>query len=260
MNKIFFFITIISLLILSSSCNRHIRYIYKEGQKHDTIFEYDVNSEPYRLKPNDVLQINIVTTDPDINELFKIDNQSNDLNRNTGGGNFYLSGFTVNDSGYVKVPVLGSISAQGKTVQKFRSDVTDKTFEYLNEAIVNVKMVSFKISFLGEVKNRGSIFIYQDNIDILEAVSRAGGITEYGNMREVTVVRQEKDKRLVYKLDLTERELLTSNKFYLYPDDMIIVDPVKAKMARMNLQDYMFFFSAISTALSTTVLILNLVK
>lgn len=260
MNRIYFFITIISLLILSSSCNRHIRYIYKEDQKHDTIYEYNINSEPYRLKPNDVLYIRIITTDPEVNKLFKIDDQSNNVNRNSGGGNFYLSGFTVNDSGYVEVPVLGRISAQGKTVQKFRSDVTGRTFDYLNEAIVTVKLVSFKISFLGEVTKKGSIFIYQDNIDILEAVSRAGGITEYGNMREVTVVRQEKDKRLVYKLDLTERELLTSNKFYLYPDDMIIVDPVKAKMARMNLQDYMFFFSAITTALSTTVLILNLVK
>ena len=65
---------------------------------------------------------------------------------------------------------------------------------------------------------------------------------------------------MVYKLDLTDRELLTSDKFYLYPDDMIIVDPVKAKMVRLNLQDYMFFFSAITTALTTTVLVLNLIS
>ena len=106
--------------------------------------------------------------------------------------------------------------------------------------------------------NRGSIFIYQDNIDILEAVSRAGGISDYGNMKEITVVRQENDKRKVFKLDLTDRELLSSNKFYLYPDDIIIVDPIKAKMAQMNLRDYFFFFSAISSALSTTVIIISL--
>ncbi len=258
MNRILFFITFISLLIISSSCNRNIRYIYEENQKLDTVYEYNVSSEPYRLKPNDVLHINIVTTDTKINELFRIDDQSNDLNRNSSGGNFYLSGFTVNDSGYVEVPVLGRISAQDKTVQEFRTDVTDKTFEYLNEAIVNVKLVSFKISFLGEVMNRGSIFIYQDNIDILEAVSRAGGISDYGNMKEITVVRQENDKRKVFKLDLTDRELLSSNKFYLYPDDIIIVDPIKAKMAQMNLRDYFFFFSAISSALSTTVIIISL--
>jgi len=260
MNKLSFFITIIIILILSSSCNRKIRYIYKEDHNRDSIISYNINSELYRLKPNDVLHIKILTTDPSINELFKINEQTNDLNRTTNSGSFYLTGFTVNDTGYVQVPILGTLSAEGKTVQEFRSDVNSKTHEYLKDAIVNVKLVSFKISFLGEVVNRGPIFIYQDNIDILEAIARAGGITEYGNMTEVTVIRKENDKRLVYKLDLSERELLTSNKFYLYPDDMIIIDPVKAKMARINLQDYMFFFSAVTTALSTTVLILNLVS
>ena len=260
MNKLSFFITIIVILILSSSCNRKMRYIYKEDHKQDSIISYNISSEPYRLKSNDVLHIKITTIDPSINELFRIDEQTNDLNRNVNGGNFYLTGFNVNDTGFVKVPILGTLNAKGKTVQEFRSLVTSKTHEYLKDAIVNVKLVSFKISFLGEVQEKGPIFIYQDNIDILEAVARAGGITEYGNMREVTVIRKENDKRLVYKLDLTERELLRSNKFYLYPDDMIIVDPVKAKMARINLQDYMFFFSAVTTALSTTVLILNLVS
>ena len=260
MNKLSFFVTIIIILVLSSSCNRKIRYIYKEDQKQDSIIAYKISAEPYRLKSNDVLHIKIVTIDPSINELFKIDEQANDLNKNVSGGNFYLTGFTVNDTGYVKVPILGTLYAEGKTVQEFRSLVTSKTHEYLNDAIVNVKLVSFKISFLGEVVTRGPIFIYQDNIDILEAVARAGGITEYGNMKEVTVIRQENDKRLVYKLDLTDRELLRSDKFYLYPDDMIIVDPVKAKMVRLNLQDYMFFFSAITTALTTTVLVLNLIS
>lgn len=260
MNRLPFFLTIIVLLILSSSCNRNLRYIYKEDHKHDSIISYKIQSEPYRLKTNDVLHIKITTSDPDINSLFKIDDQANDVNRNLSSGNFYLSGFTVNDTGYVNVPVLGPIKAKGKTVSEFRNDVTSITHDYLKDAIISVKFVSFKISFLGEVINRGSFFIFQDNIDILEAVARAGGITEYGNMKEVTVIRKENDKRLVYKLDLTDRELLTSNKFYLYPDDMVIVDPVKAKMARINLQDYMFFVSAITSIASTTVLILNIVK
>lgn len=259
MNRPTFISIIIVLMIFSSSCNRRIRYIYNKDQKIDTVYNYQVNSEPYKLKPNDLLHINIVTTDEDINKLFQIDNQNAENNtRNSNGGQFYLTGFTVNDSGYVQIPILGNIEAQGKTVQEFRSDVTAKTYEFLNDAIVNVKFVSFKVSFLGEVKNEGPIFIYQDNIDILEAIARAGGISDYGNMRNVTVVRQEKNQRLVYKLDLTDRELLTSNKFYLYPDDVIIVEPIKAKIVQMNFKDYMFFFSAITSALTTTVLVINL--
>ncbi|MCF6366006.1 MAG: polysaccharide export protein [Bacteroidales bacterium] len=251
-------ITVIILVMLSTSCNRRIRYIYKENQKNDTVYLYNVKSEPYKLKPNDVLHVKINTTDPEINKLFRLDEAGSSQNRSNNGGEFYLTGFTVNDSGYVQIPILGSILAENKTVQEFRSDVTEKTYKYLNNAIVNVKFVSFKISFLGEVNNEGSVFIYQDNIDILEAVSRAGGITEYGNMSKVTVVRKENNKRLVYNLDLTKRELLSSNKFYLYPDDIVIVEPIKAKIVQMNFRDYLFFFSALSSALTTTVIVISL--
>ncbi len=237
-----------------------MRYIYNEDQKNDSIYVYKNKSEEYRLKPSDVLHVKIITTDPKINELFKIETRSGNNMRTSSGGEFYLSGFTVNDSGFVQIPILGSLPAAGKTVQEFRSAVTSKTNEFLNNAIVSVKFVSFKVSFLGEVKNEGSIFIYQDNIDILEAIARVGGITEYGKMTNVTVVRQGENKRFVYKLDLTDRQLLASDKFYLYPDDIVIVEPMKAKIARMNFRDYFYFFSAISSAITTTVIMISLFK
>jgi polysaccharide export outer membrane protein len=108
--------------------------------------------------------------------------------------------------------------------------------------------------------NAGTQYVYQDNIDILEALARAGGVSEYADMRNVTVVRQKNDKRLVYKLDLTERDILTSEKFYLYPDDIVIVEPIKAKIAQMNVRDYFFFFTSLSSVLSTTVIIINLLS
>ncbi len=258
MKHISFLILSVLILVVFSSCNRKVRYIYNNNQNIDSVYTYPVKSEPYRLKPNDVLQIKIVTTEPDINTLFKIDERVNNNNQNASASNFYLSGFTVNDTGYVEIPILGNIEADGKTVSEFRNEVTSKTHQYLKNAIVNVKFVSFKISFLGEVNNKGPVYIYQDNIDILEAVSRAGGVSDYADMQNVTVVRNENNKRLVYKINLTQRALLTSDKFYLYPDDIVIINPIDAKIAKMNLRDYFFFFSALSSTISTTALIINL--
>jgi len=258
MNRLSFLSVIIIIGLFTTSCNRRIRYIYKENQQIDSVYSYPVKSEKYKLKTDDVLHIKIITTEPDINALFQIDEQTNNTNQNLNGGNFYLSGFTVNDTGYVQIPILGTLKAAEKTVSEFRNDVTEKAHEYLKNAIVNVKFVNFKISFLGEVNNKGPIYIYQDNIDVLEAVSRAGGVTDYADMKNITVVRQKKDSRIVYKLDLTNRELLMSDKFYLYPDDIIIVEPINAKIAKINLKDYIFFISAFSSAISTTVLILNI--
>lgn len=261
MNRKTYIFILSVFIIFSSSCNKRVRYIHKkEKNNQDTIYTYNINSPKYRLKPNDVLHIRINTTDEKINKLFKIGNESNNNNRSNNGGEFYLSGFTVNDSGYVQVPILGTLKAAGKTVPEFRNIITSKTHEYLNDAIVNVKFVSFKISFLGEIRRPGPSYIYQDNIDILEAVARAGGVTEYADLSKVTIVRKEEDKRMVYKLDLSDRELLSSQKFYLYPDDIIIVEPIKAKIAQMNIRDYLFFLSAFSSALTTVVLILNLTK
>jgi len=248
------------LIIISSSCNKRVRYIYKKDTNQDTIYTYNVSSSKYKLKSNDVLHIQISTTDEDISKLFQVGDLSGNNSRSNNGGEFYLSGFTVNDTGYVQIPILGSLPAEGKTVAEFRSDVTSKTHEYLNDAIVNVKFVSFKISFLGEVNRKGPVYIYQDNIDILEAVARAGGVTGYADLSKVTVVRKGENQRIVYQLDLSDRELLTSQKFYLYPDDIIIVEPIKAKIAQMNIRDYLFFLSAFSSALTTVVLIINLTK
>jgi polysaccharide export outer membrane protein len=258
MQKNLFYISLILLSASLFSCNRHIRYIQKEKGSADSVNVYKVNSEPYRLKPNDVLHIKITTIDPDINNLFKIDEQNNDLTRSQSGGNFFLSGFTVNDTGMVQIPILGVLEAQGKTVTEFRNEVISKTHEYLKEAIVNVKLVSFKVSFLGEIMNTGTQYIYQDNIDILEALSRAGGVTEYADIRNVMVVRQENDERIVYQMDLTRRDILMSEKFYLYPDDIVIVEPIKAKIAQMNIRDYMYFLSAMTSVISTTAIVINL--
>lgn len=260
MNKKIFIFLIVSSVILLNSCNKRIRYIYKKDQALDSVFSYKTNSKEYILKPNDLLHINIITTDKKINELFQVGDLSGNNSRSSSGGEFYLSGFTVNDSGYVQIPILGSVLATGKTVPQFRADVTSKTHEFLNDAIVNVKFVSFKISFLGEVKHEGPIYIYQDNIDVLEAVARAGGITEYGNMEDVTIVRKAKGNRIVYKLDLTNRALLSSERFYLYPDDIVIVKPVKGKTVKANLRDYVFMLSAISTSITTVVLVLSFLK
>ncbi len=255
--KFFFFILILSV-IATASCNRRIRYIYNKDHEADSIYTYAVKSQPYTLKPKDILHIKIITTDTEINKLFEIDAQNSNYQQSRNNQAFYLSGFTVNDTGFVQIPVLGSIKAEGKTVSEFRKEVISQTNRYLKDAIVKVKFVSFKVSFLGEIKKKGTLYIYQDNIDILEAIARAGGVTDYANMKDVVVVRQEEQKRLVYKLDLTQRELLLSEKFYLYPNDIVILRPVKAKIAQLNFKDYFFFFSALSTTLSTILIIINL--
>lgn len=251
---------IISVIVLSS-CN-NLRYIYSgdNTNKADSVYVYKNKVEQYKLKPNDVLHIKIITRNEKLNNIFAVDKQANDLNRNNNGGAFYLTGFTVSDSGYIQIPTIGKLHVAGKTMPEVRKLIKEEADKYLTNSILNIKLVSFKISFLGEVNAPSTLYIYQESIDILEALARVGGISSTGDMRNVMVRRPIPDGYKVYRMDLTKRELLESQKFYLYPNDIVIVEPRRGKRFRENTQDFTFILSVVSSTITTFLLVMTLIR
>jgi len=255
--KIFLFIISIVIILLSSSClQKNLRYLHKNAPKTDSTVYYETPPPTYKLKIYDVLNISVITTDEKINAIFNIG--TSNTQRAGSGGEFFLSGFTVNDSGYVQVPIMGNFKLVGKTMLEVREIIQKRTDELLINAIINVKLVSFKISFLGEVNSQ--IFVYQDKIDFLEAVSRVGGVGDNADKRHIMIVRPTDKGSMVFYVDLTDRLLLTSEKIYLYPNDLVIVEPLKSKNVKLNVQEYMFWISAITSTLTTLYLIMTLTK
>jgi polysaccharide export outer membrane protein len=253
----------VSLSVILNSCNtKSIKYFeHKNRSQNDSVWFYPNGvQEEYKLHINDLLYIKILTTDNRINALFNIGENASNNSRSSQGGEFFLSGFTVNDTGYIKVPVLGDFKVVGKTMPEVRKMVQARTDELLIKAITNVKLVSYKISFIGEVNTQGSILIYQERIDFPEALARVGGLTEYADIKHVKVLRPDSNGYTEFYVDLSDINFLKSQNIYLYPNDLVIVDENKNKAFRNATQDYFMLVSMLTSTISIFFLIWSFKK
>jgi polysaccharide export outer membrane protein len=260
--KIFLFA--LTIFLLSSCTQRSLRYIQdKKQDKLDTVAEYTNQPPDYLIQPYDVLYIKITTTNAEVNTLFEENITSNYTQNNSGSNqnndaNFYFTGFMVTDSGWVKVPLLGDFYVKDETIEQIENKINDKVKELLIDAIIKVKLISFKVYFLGEVNGSSSYTFYQKNVNLLEAISTVGGINDYGDKKKIMIIRKINDGFKVYRVDLTDRKILESENFYLQPNDMVYVEPVKLKGIQLALTDFLLPLSALSTTISTVLLILSL--
>lgn len=255
------FSIIFLLSLLSSGCiHNKIRYIQDKNEIFEKISEYANEPPEYKLQKQDILYIKIASTNKEINEYFKIESNQQSNSQSGQGNRFYLSGFTINDTGYVIMPVLGSLYVEGSNIKEVQELVQKRTDELLNNAIAAVKLVSFNITFLGEINNQGKIAVMQDEINILDAIALAGGISDYGNKKNVLIVRQTTDGTKTFRVDLTERELLTSGKFYMLPNDIIIVEPLKSKSFQLGIRDYSLVLTTLTSTITMVLLVVNLLK
>ncbi len=242
------------LIILFSSCSRHIKYIQdKEKEQKEEPKEYITTPNEYKLQPYDYLYVDIKTTNKEVNELFETISTSRSTggNGNQGGQDFFFTGYLVTDSGYVNVPILGDFLIAGKTISEVRTMITDRTHEISKEAIVNVRLTSFNITFLGEFSQTGTVSFFQERVTVLDAVASAGGISSYGSLTKVMVLRKYGNKYVTYHIDLTDIKLLEQEGFYLQPNDLLYAQPRKIAILRRNISDYSVFLTLLTTTLTT---------
>ena len=202
------------------------------------------------IKPNDNLFISVKTINPEINELFSNNSGGNaSLNnqRFQSLADQYIYGYQVDSRGKVFLPIMGEVHLAGLTLAGAQNEIMRKAGEYLKDANIQVKLLNFKISILGEVNNPGVFYNYNNTLTILEAISMAGGSTEYGELRNILVMREVPQGTKTYHLDLTKKEILDSEAVFLQPNDMVYVRAQNLKSTRINSNLYALFLSTVST-------------
>ena len=108
----------------------------------------------------------------------------------TNEASIYLNSYMINDTGYIDFPIIGKIFVQNQTINQIKDKIQVAVDEYLKETNVQVKLVNFKITMLGQVVRPGKYYVYQDNINIFEALGLAGDATDFANRRKITLVRE----------------------------------------------------------------------
>jgi len=210
-----------------------------------------VKPPDYLIKPDDNLYVDIQTTNAEVNLQFS-PSRSSVYGTSSNYGDLssqYLNGYQVNNKGMIRLPIIGEVSVAGKSEADAKLAIQQKAEEYLVKPTIEVKILTYKISVLGEVRMPGVYHNYNKNITILEAISMANGITDFASVRKVLVVRPSEKGNKSFRLDLTKKEMLTSEAYYLLPNDIVYIEPDKYKNFNLNATAYAMALSAITTAI-----------
>jgi polysaccharide biosynthesis/export protein len=238
-----------------SSCyyNKSLVYLQDKdfSERNSTLMES--KKSPYRLQPFDILAVQIKSPVEQRESSGGVGFTSPQNSMFVTPGNLYLDGYSVDANGKITLPVLGQIMVKGLTLEEAQSAIQVQANKYLNNSVVTLKLVSFKITVLGEVKNPGYYFVYNNQATVLEALGMAGDLTNFGNRKNIKLIRQVSAGSEVNLLDLTNANLLTSDLFFLQPGDVLYVEPLRARSRRSNLD----LLSVLFSAMTTTVLVLS---
>jgi len=231
MKKYIFFLFIsISLVFTSCIPTQDLIYLQKKDGADVENSISAVMAKPYRLQTNDVLSISIKAIDPKLVTIFNTTNQG-EAGKSASG--LYFEGFTVDDHGNIRMPVLGDVNVIGFTLDEVRLKIEKQLLaEYFNKEaniFVIVKLSGFKYTINGEIGSTGTKTLFQENVTIMEAIANAGDITITGNRKAVAIIRNTPTGVQMHDLDLTDIKVMNSPYFYLQPNDFIYVKPLKQK-------------------------------
>lgn len=244
------------LVFIMGSCVPHKKLVYLQQLEEEA--EHLLQpQEDYKVKPGDILHIQVMTLDEKSYAMFNTDRIGQRTTAASGIGNMhlFLHGYSVNDQGKITMPVLGEVDVEGKTIKEITQQLDLRIADYLIGATVIVKMANFSVTVLGEVGSQGKKYIYDNKVSIIDVLASSGGLTDFGN-RQVTIVRQTGDKASFGTIDLTQASALSSEFFYLQPNDIIYVEPFRIK--RLGIST--FPFALVFSTISTTLLLINYFK
>lgn len=224
-------IALLALAVFSScSSRKEIAYLQdKEGTVRAALDSlYDA-----RIKPKDLLTITVNTFDKEASLPFNLMYPSSSPNGYSNSiGENVMQKYLVGNDGCIDFPVIGTIKVGGMTKNELEAYLRGRLGAYLkDEPLVNVRMVNYKISVIGEVTHPNTYTITNEKVNILEALALAGDLTIYGKRKNVKLMREtDKGERVVYTIDLTDKNLIYSPYFYLQQNDVLYVEPNRTKM------------------------------
>lgn len=240
---------LILTLFATSSCGntKNVSYFpeIKDGSiQSNTPFPESV------IQKSDILSITVSSLSPEASAIFNSPNSST----STAGT---AVGFLVNTEGDIQFPMIGNIKAEGLTKNQLKNNIAKSLVDnkLLIDPIVTIRFINFRVTVLGEVNRPTVVVVPNEKISLLEALGLAGDMTIYASRNNVLVIREEKDQKIIKRLDLNSDEIFTSPYYYLQSNDIVYVEPNKTKVnsASAGMQWAPIVMSAISLMLVAVV-------
>ncbi|PQJ18531.1 MULTISPECIES: polysaccharide biosynthesis/export family protein [Nonlabens] len=249
--------SLILLLVLSAlsfSCTTRKQIVYVQDINENLPVEN--NNYEVTIKPDDLLRITVTTDDMTTAQQYNKFVPAINQNTTQIVSQQMLDGYLVKPDGTITFPELGEILVKGKTLMEVSELLTSKLSKYLKQPDVEVRLLNFKFTVIGEV-NRPGTYDFKDNrISLIQALGYAGDLTIDGRRDEVLIIRDNEGNQETLKVDLTSSAFINSEAYYLEQNDTVIVQPNGAKASSGGYTRYAgVFVSIASLVLSVIILI-----
>ena len=233
MNK---FIVAIAILfsVLCSSCitNKDVVYLQDKGSVVNDSLQLVELSKPYRVMINDILSINIKASDSEVKKLVEIFQPVEGGSTGGGAQSLYFNGFTVDLHGNIEFPILGKVNVLGFTTDEINAKVKqallDNYLTDVSDIFITVKLAGLRYTVTGEGSS-GVYTLFQDRVNIIEALANAGGTENTADLTDIKIIRRYPQGQKIHSIDLTDIAALKSPYYFIQPNDIIMVKPLKRK-------------------------------
>lgn len=257
-------LALILLVTILHSCIPTKELIYFQGEPMQNEELKKLQNEPYKLQVNDMLDIQIKSSEEKLDDLFQRSPTGNTTIRFSEEA-LYFSSYTVSRQGTIRLPFMGEINVLGYTTSEVREKI-DKEFETYfknpDDVFVTVKLTGIRFTVLGEVGKTGTLVLYQNQVNLIEAIANAGDIKMTGNRKKVSVFRKNIDGTKRYEIDMLDVSTFDSENFYIESNDIIYVEPLKQKSwgtGTTGMQTITTLLAVLSL-ITTTILLVNAYK
>ena len=254
MNR-FLKIGLITLLFVASfaSCVPQKKMLYlKEAQMASENMSVNYVNErnvDYKLQPGDNLYIRFINTiDERSAASISGDYSARGGSYMSSDASIYLQSYTLDEEGCIELPLTGKIELKNLTVDQAKEKLQIAVDQFVNQTTLIVKLSNFNLTVLGEVNRPGMYKVYQSQINLFEAISLAGNMTNFAKNSEVRIIRQTDNGSQVITVDMGQADILSSPYYYLKPNDIIYVEPLKIKQWGFTTFPYSTVFSILSLA------------
>jgi polysaccharide export outer membrane protein len=210
-----------------SSCVNYEKTLLLKDAELSEEFGLSTDSIKYLVQTGDLLSIKVASPDLESAAIFNGAIGEKDAS--------FLNSYQVNGEGNIYFPMVGEIEVRGLTVDQVRDIVESKLQSYFKLMTVTVRLLSFKVTFIGEVKEASTLFLNSDRINFFQALSQVGGLTAFSNTSNVKVLRTLDDKTIVKTIDVGDVGFVNSEFYYLKPNDVVYIQPLRSKARRENL-------------------------
>lgn len=257
--QLLFIIPVIFLFLASCTSTKKVIYLNDLTAADSAALKQAQNVFETPIQKNDQLWITVGGSNPA--DLLALNSAAGIiLGANTGAvvGSNSMMGYLVEGDGSIKIPYIGKIQAEGLTRLQLEKYLTEKFKDYTKDPIVNVRFLNYAVTVMGEVNRPGRFNMTTERVSILEALSMAGDISYLGKSDNVLVIREENGQRSFGRINILSKDIFGSPYYYLKTNDVVYVEPVKAKF--INRAGVPQYVSLVAVGLSLILTIINISK